>query len=109
MLFSKDLRGRHQRGLPARFDGQQHRGEGDKGLAGSDVALKKAIHAARCRKIATDVGYNFNLRVRQRIRQGLQQPVEQTAVGLFWGARKPSPLVPSCVNEELDGKKLLAN
>ena len=59
MLFGQDLRGRHQRGLPARFDGQEHRGEGDKGLAGSDIALKKAIHAARCGKIAADFGNNF--------------------------------------------------
>ena len=71
MLFGQDLGGRHQRSLPARFDGQEHRGEGDKGFAGSHVALKKAIHAARCSKIATDVENNFNLRVRQRIRQGL--------------------------------------
>ena len=45
VLFSEDLRGRHQRGLQSRFDRQEHRGESDKGLAGSDIALEEAIHA----------------------------------------------------------------
>ena len=53
MLRGEDLRGRHQRGLVAVFDGHEHGLQGDDGLAGADVALQQAAHGLGWRMSAT--------------------------------------------------------
>ena len=44
MLFGKNLRRRHQRGLVAILHRGKHRNQGDNGLAATDVALQQTIH-----------------------------------------------------------------
>jgi hypothetical protein len=41
VLLGQDLGGRHERGLVAALDGEQHGEERDDGLAGADVALQQ--------------------------------------------------------------------
>ena len=47
MLLGEELRGCHQGGLKVVLHRQQHREQGDDGLAGAHVAHQQAVHALR--------------------------------------------------------------
>ena len=53
VLRGKDFRRRHQRGLIAVLDGDEHGLQRDDGLAGADVALQQAAHGLGLRMSAT--------------------------------------------------------
>ena len=60
VLLGQDLGGRHQGGLLAGFDRAQHGEQRDQGLAGADIALQQAQHAAG----GGEVGVDFLQRLR---------------------------------------------
>ncbi len=57
MLFGEDLRGSHEDGLFAAFDGEEHGAEGDHGFAGAYVSLDEAVHGVRLFHVAVDFAY----------------------------------------------------
>ena len=57
MLPRQERRRRHQSGLGARLDGDQHGEERDRGLAAADVALEKTEHADAAREIGFNLGH----------------------------------------------------
>ena len=80
VLAREDFGRRHQRGLLAGFgDGgggeQRHHG-----LAGADIALQQPQHPHRLAQIVGDRGGRVALRRRQRIGQGVDDPVAQVPV-----------------------------
>ncbi len=65
MLAREDFRRRHQHGLPAAFDGSQHRHQRHRRLAGADVALKEPQHALLARHVLQHFGDGRLLASRQ--------------------------------------------
>jgi hypothetical protein len=55
VLLGKRLRGCHQGGLSAVFDGAQHRCQGDHRLAGSDLPHQQALHRLLARQVGVDL------------------------------------------------------
>jgi hypothetical protein len=66
MLLGENLRRRHERGLRARFDAEEHRGKGDECLARADVAVQQAIHRTRGGEIGADFRDGALLRAGER-------------------------------------------
>ena len=61
VLLRQHLGRRHDRGLGAGLDGAEHGQDRDQGLAGANVALQQAEHAAGGGEIGVDFGEGFHL------------------------------------------------
>ena len=62
MLRGKDLGGRHQRGLVAVFDGDEHGLQGDDGFARAHIALQQAAHGTGLAHVGDDFAEGAFLR-----------------------------------------------
>ena len=80
MLLGQYLRRGHKRGLKTGFDRQKHRRDRHDGFAGTDVALKQAIHGMFTRKIAPQFFDHAHLRIREIERQTAEKFLHQRAV-----------------------------
>jgi hypothetical protein len=54
VLFAQDFRRSHEGSLVSTLNGNEHRNEGDNGLATSDVTLKQAVHRAGRGHVVSD-------------------------------------------------------
>ncbi len=75
VLLGQDLRGRHERHLPAVLDRLQGREGGDERLAAAHVALQQPAHGMRLREVVGDGGPGLLLRPREGEGQRLHQRV----------------------------------
>ena len=78
---ARSLGRRHQRALPPGLDGAQQRVDGDRGLAGADVALQQPLHRRRPRQVGVDLGDGALLGAGERERQRLAVALDELARG----------------------------
>jgi len=71
VLFGENLGGRHEGGLVAGADGSKHGGEGDHGLAATDIALEKTEHGVGAAQVVLYLGEAALLGAGEGERQGL--------------------------------------
>ncbi len=82
MLLGEDLRGRHERRLPAVLDRLQGRERRHQRLAASHVALQQAAHGMRVREVLRDHRLRLALRAGEGERQRFRERVgERVRVG----------------------------
>jgi hypothetical protein len=81
MLLGEDLGWRHQRGLRAGVDGQQHRRHRDEGLAAADVALQQPVHRPRRAEVGDDLLDRSLLRAGQVEGQAFVKALQQGGLG----------------------------
>ena len=80
VLLGQHLGGGHQGGLLAGLHRAQHRQQGDHGLAGADIALQQAEHAAVGGQVGVDFLQGLGLGVGQGVAEAGQRLGAQVAV-----------------------------
>ena len=107
MLAGQKLGRRHEGGLRAGLDRDQHRQQRHQGLAAADIALQQPHHALGLGHVGGDLGHREDLAGRQLERQGGKHLVLQTPVS-FGGAAAQDPLmVPHQRQRELARQQLV--
>ncbi len=107
VLARQDLGRRHQRGLRAGLDADQHGEQGDQRLAAADVALQQADHALGLGHVGPDLGDRGLLARRQFEGQAFQHLGAQAAVALGGMARDSAVVMAHQGDGELAGQKLV--
>ncbi len=107
MLLGKQFGRRHQRGLPAGFDGGQRGQCGNDGLARADIALHEAQHRRRRAKIACDFGGDARLRARRHERQLLEKARAQFAIAAQRRRRVLAQALAQALQAQVLGQQLL--
>ena len=109
MLRCKDLRGRHQHGLIAVFDGDQRSLKRHDGLAAAHIALQKASHGLRPPHVFNDLSKDTFLRARGTKGQDLLNCVAHVFVRCKSDPRTFSQTPALQVQAELQIEELFKN
>ena len=108
VLLREELRGRHERGLGARGDGDARGERRDDRLAGPHVALEEARHGDALREVGADLGERAALRARERERQRRDPAFCRGVVG---AQRQrlgvPAPALAALAERQLEHEKLV--
>ena len=107
MLAGQKLGRRHEGGLRARLDADQHGEEGDHGLAAADIALQQADHALGLAEVGLDLADRGVLAGRQLERQRRQRQLAQAAVAFGDVSGDAAVVMAHQGDRELAGQKLV--
>ena len=106
VLLGEDLRGCHERGLVAGFDGEEHGAQRDERFPAAHIAVEQAVHRTRQGEVGADFLDRAELRAGQRKGQRRVQPAHQRVAAAMHRARLRGLLRALRGDAHLHGEKL---